>query len=43
MPSGKPDSEVQGKVDKLWVVSLILVLISLIGFMNMLWNALADR
>jgi hypothetical protein len=38
MPSGKPDSEVQGKIDKLWVGSLILVLISLIGLMNILWN-----
>ena len=28
MASRKPDAEVQGKIDKLWVGSLILVLLS---------------
>jgi hypothetical protein len=43
MPSGKRHSEVQGKIDKLWIGSLILVLISLIGLTNILWNAFAHR
>ena len=38
MASRKPDAEVQGKIDKLWVGSLILVLLSLIGLVNILWN-----
>jgi hypothetical protein len=43
MPSGKPHSEVQGKIDKLWVGSLILVIRSLIGLTNILWTAFAHR
>jgi hypothetical protein len=43
MPSGKPHSEVQGKIDKLWVGSLILVLISIIGLANIVWNTFAHR
>ena len=43
MPSGKPHSEVQGKIDKLWVGSLILVIVSLIGLTNILWTAFGHR
>ena len=43
MPSGKPYSEVQGKADKLWVGSLILVIVSLIGLTNILWTAFGHR
>ena len=38
MASRKAEAEVQGKIDKLWVGSLILVLFSLIGLINILWN-----
>ena len=35
MPSGKPDLETKtGKIDLIWVGSLILVLISIIGLAN---------
>ena len=43
MPSGKRGSEVQGKIDKLWIGSLILVVISLIGLTNILWNVAAHH
>ena len=43
MPSRKRHSEVPGKIDKLWIGTLILVLISLIGLTNILWNAFAHR
>ena len=43
MPSGKPHSEVQGKTDKLWVGSLILVIVSLIGLTNILWTAFSHH
>ena len=43
MPSGEPHSEVQGKIDKLWVGSLILVIVSLIGLTNILWTAFGRR
>lgn len=35
MPSGKPDLECKsGKIDLIWVGSLILVLISIVGLAN---------
>ena len=43
MPSGKRSLEVQGKIDKLWIGSLILVVISLIGLTNILWNVAAHH
>jgi len=43
MPSGKPDLESKGKIDLIWVGSLILVLISIVGLANALFKTLALR
>ena len=43
-PDAKQEAAFGGaRLDKLWIGSLILVLISLIGLTNILWNAFAHR
>jgi len=44
MPSGKPDlGSKSGKIDLIWVGSLILVLISIVGLANTFFKSLALR
>jgi len=43
MPSGNPHSGVHGMIHKLWIGALILVLTSLMGFVNILCNVCAHR
>jgi len=43
MPSGKRTSVIRGKLDLLWIGSLLLVIISLVGLTNILWIRFAPH